>query len=67
MTLPPIREWWPHLSDDARDELIESGSPHLGETVREEIRTITGAVVGIQEELTAEDVEFARSQLRSGE
>ncbi|HWS51606.1 MAG TPA: hypothetical protein VN241_11400 [Microbacterium sp.] len=67
MTLPPIREWWPHLSDEARDELIESGSPHLGESVREEIRTITGAVVGMQEELSSEDVEYARKHLKPGD
>ncbi|MFS0852627.1 hypothetical protein [Microbacterium sp. 179-I 3D4 NHS] len=63
MTLPPIHEWWPHLSVEARHEVIDDGSPHLGEKVREEIRQITGAVVGVQESLSAEDVEYARTQI----
>lgn len=63
MTLPPIREWWPHLSTDARRDLLESGSPHLVETVRDEIREITGAVVGQQESLSAEDAEYVRSRV----
>jgi hypothetical protein len=62
MTLPPIHEWWPHLSINARHEVVESGSPHLTEKVREEIREITGAVVGMQEELSEEDLDFARTQ-----
>lgn len=65
MTLPPIHDWWPHLSIDARHELLESGSAHLGDTVRDEIREITGAVVGKQEELTEEDVAFVRTQIES--
>ncbi|MGG1910203.1 hypothetical protein AB1285_25320 [Microbacterium sp. NRRL B-14842] len=35
MTLPPIDEWWPELSDDARRAVIDSGSRHLDEDVRE--------------------------------
>jgi hypothetical protein len=62
MTLPPIHEWWPHLSIDARHEVVESGSPHLTEKVREEIREITGAVVGMQETLSDEDSDYARTQ-----
>lgn len=46
MTLPPIDEWWPELSDDARRAVIDSGSRHLDEDVREEIREITGVVWG---------------------
>jgi hypothetical protein len=62
MTLPPIHDWWPHLSVDARHDVVGSESRHLSETVREEIREITGAVVGQQEELSDEDVEYARTQ-----
>lgn len=60
MTLPPIREWWPELSEDARRSVAGSGSRHLDEDVREEIREITGAVVGIIEELTDDDLAYAR-------
>jgi hypothetical protein len=63
MTLPPIHEWWPHLSVEARHEIIENAEPHLGEKAREEIREITGAVVGAQESLSAEDIEYARTQI----
>ena len=63
MTLPPIREWWPELSDDARLDVLEH-APHLGETAREEIRTITGAVVGMAEELTADDLDYARDEAK---
>ncbi|MCK2036230.1 hypothetical protein KZC51_08775 [Microbacterium sp. SSW1-49] len=62
MTLPPIHEWWPHLSIDARHEVVDSGSAHLTEKVRAEIREITGAVVGMQETLSDEDLDFARTQ-----
>ena len=62
MTLPPIHDWWPHLSVDARHELLEK-APHLGDDVREEIREITGAVVGMREKLSAEDLEYARTQV----
>ncbi|MBT2485299.1 MULTISPECIES: hypothetical protein [unclassified Microbacterium] len=61
MTLPPIDDWWSELSDDARDAVLDSDSPHLDETVREEIREITGAVVGMIEALTDEDLEYART------
>lgn len=62
MTLPPIHEWWPHLSIDARHEVKDSGSAHLTAKVREEIREITGAVVGMQETLSDEDLDYARTQ-----
>lgn len=65
MTLPPIHEWWPRLSIEARHEMIDRGSRRLGESVREEIRTITGAVVGAQEELSEEDLEYARTQMEA--
>ncbi|QNA92213.1 MULTISPECIES: hypothetical protein [unclassified Microbacterium] len=61
MTLPPLREWWSELSDDAREDVLDSDSPHLGEAVREEIRVITGAVVGMVESLTEDDLAYARS------
>ena len=60
MTLPPIDEWWPELSDDARHAVIDSGSRHLDEDVREEIREITGAVVGMIESLSDDDLAYAR-------
>jgi hypothetical protein len=61
MTLPPIREWWPELSEDARRAVLDSESPHLDEAVREEIRVITGAVVGMVESLTDDDLDYART------
>lgn len=61
MTLPPIREWWPELSDDARRAVLEGDTPHLDETVREEIRVITGAVVGMVESLSDDDLDYART------
>ena len=60
MTLPPIREWWPDLSVEARVDALDH-APRLGELAREEIRTLTGAVVGITEELSAEDLDYART------
>lgn len=63
MTLPPIREWWPELSPDARAELVGGDLRHLGELAREEVREITGAVVGIKESLTDEDHEYLRTQV----
>lgn len=65
MTLPPIREWWPELSLEARVEVLGDTSPHLGERTREEIRTITGAVVGMAETLSDEDLDYARAEARS--
>ncbi|KNY07522.1 MULTISPECIES: hypothetical protein [unclassified Microbacterium] len=65
MTLPPIREWWPELTDEARLDVFEH-APHLGEVAREEIREITGAVVGMAEELDADDLDYARSETEKG-
>ncbi|WP_431826080.1 hypothetical protein [Microbacterium algeriense] len=61
MTLPPAREWWSRLSPEARREVLDSASPRLEETVREEIREVTGAVVGMVEELTADDLDYVRA------
>lgn len=61
MTLPPIGDWWAELSVDAQHAVLDSGSRHLDETVREEIREITGAVVGILEEISAADLKYARA------
>jgi len=65
MTLPPIDEWWSELSPDARQSVLDSDSPHLDETVREEIRQITGAVVGMIEQLSAKDRKYARAHAAS--
>ncbi len=65
MTLPPIREWWSELSLEARVEVLGDTAPHLGDRTREEIRTITGAVVGMAETLSDDDLEYARSEARS--
>lgn len=65
MTLPPIRDWWAELSVDAQHAVIDGGSRHLDETVREEIREITGAVVGILEEISPADLRYARAHLAS--
>ncbi|MCK2029080.1 hypothetical protein [Microbacterium galbinum] len=68
MTLPPIRDWWPQLSIDARRTLLDGDLPHLTDAVREEIREITGAVVGMQETLSDEDLDYARAEVEaSGE
>lgn len=68
MTLPPIRDWWPQLSIDARRTLLDGDLPHLTDAVREEIREITGAVVGMQETLSDEDLDYARVEVEaSGE
>lgn len=61
MTLPPISEWWPHLSVEARQEVLDRGDGRLGESVREEIRDITGAVVGMAESLGRKDLSYART------
>ncbi|MFF1538440.1 hypothetical protein ACFVWL_00080 [Microbacterium sp. NPDC058269] len=61
MTLPPIREWWSALSEDGRRAVLDSDTPHLDEAVREEIRVITGAVVGMVEPLSDDDLEYARA------
>lgn len=65
MTLPPIDEWWSELSPDAQQSVLDSDSPHLDETVREEIRQITGAVVGMIEQLSAKDRKYARAHAGS--
>ncbi len=67
MTLPPIRDWWPQLSIDARRTLLDGDLPHLTDAVREEIREITGAVVGMQETLSDEDLDYARAEVEASE
>ncbi|MGN7964583.1 hypothetical protein ACTJKK_00760 [Microbacterium sp. 22179] len=67
MTLPPIRDWWPQLSIDARRTLLDGELPHLTDAVREEIREITGAVVGMQETLSDEDLDYARAEVEESE
>jgi hypothetical protein len=61
MTLPPLREWWSELSADGRRAVLDGDSPHLDEDVREEIRVITGAVVGMVESLSDDDLDYARA------
>lgn len=65
MTLPPIEDWWSELTNDAQHAVLGSGSPHLDENVREEIREITGAVVGMVEMLSDDDLKYARAHLES--
>ncbi|MFE7195705.1 hypothetical protein [Microbacterium oxydans] len=60
MTLPPIRDWWPELSPDGRRAVLNSDTSHLDDAVREEIRVITGAVVGMVESLSDSDLAYAR-------
>ena len=67
MTLPPIRDWWPQLSIDARRTLLDGDLPHLTDAVREEIREITGAVVGMQETLSDDDLDYARAEVEESE
>jgi hypothetical protein len=67
VTLPPIRDWWPQLSIDARRTLLDGDLPHLTDTVREEIREITGAVVGMQETLSDDDLDYARAEVEASE
>jgi hypothetical protein len=61
MTLPPICDWWSALSEDGRRAVLDSDTPHLDEAVRDEIRVITGAVVGMVEQLSDDDLEYARA------
>jgi hypothetical protein len=61
MTLPPIDDWWSDLSADSQQAVLASSSKHLDEAVREEIREITGAVVGMIETLSDEDLDYARA------
>jgi hypothetical protein len=61
MTLPPIRDWWSELSEDGRRAVLDGDTPHLDEAVREEIRVITGAVVGMVESLSDDDLDYARA------
>ncbi|WP_435743641.1 hypothetical protein [Microbacterium sp. PMB16] len=65
MTLPPIDDWWSELSIDAQRAVLGSGTPHLGEAVREEIREITGAVVGMLETLSDDELKYARAHFDS--
>lgn len=67
MTLPPIREWWTELSADARQSVLDADPPRLDESVREEIREITGAVVGMIETPTKADLAWARKNARTSE
>ncbi len=67
MTLPPIREWWTQLSEDSRRAVLDGDSPYLDEDVREEIRVITGAVVGMVEPLSDDDLDYARSHTSGGD
>ncbi|MFS0911490.1 hypothetical protein AB3M89_06835 [Microbacterium sp. 179-I 3D2 NHS] len=67
MTLPPIEEWWSRLSPEARQSVLTGDSHHLDETVREEIREITGAVVGMIETISAKDRKYARAHADDGE
>lgn len=67
MTLPPIRDWWPHLSTDARRTLLDGDLPHLTDAVREEIRELTGAVVGMQETLSDADLDYARAEVEASD
>lgn len=60
MTLPPIRDWWPELSQDGRRAVLNSDTSHLDDAVREEVRVITGAVVGMVESLSESDLAYAR-------
>lgn len=64
MTLPPLREWWSELSDDARQSVLDADPPHLDERVREEIREITGAVVGMIETPAGDELAWARRHAR---
>ncbi|WP_337006327.1 MULTISPECIES: hypothetical protein [unclassified Microbacterium] len=63
MTLPPIRDWWSELSDEGRRAVRDSETPYLDEAVREEIRVITGAVVGMVEALSDDDLAYARTHI----
>jgi hypothetical protein len=67
MTLPPIRDWWPLLSTEARRSLLDGDLPRLTEEVREEIRDVTGAVVGMQETLSDVDLEYARAEVEASD
>ncbi|PVE92305.1 hypothetical protein [Microbacterium sp. TPD7012] len=65
MTLPPIDDWWSDLSPDAQQSVLDSDSHLLDEAVREEIRVLTGAVVGMVEQLSGKDLAYARAHTAS--
>ncbi|GAA1239441.1 hypothetical protein JOF42_001679 [Microbacterium phyllosphaerae] len=45
--------------------MLGDAAPHLTARAREEIRSITGAVVGMTETLSDDDLAFARSEARA--
>lgn len=60
--LPPINEWWPHLSIDTRNLLLEYPSAPLVGTVRQEIANATGALIDDGATLSERDVQYIRTQ-----
>jgi hypothetical protein len=57
-----INEWWPKLSTESKNELIERPGEILPNEIRDEIRKITGDFVPAQTMLSDEDIEFIITQ-----
>lgn len=62
MALPEINTWWPHLTIEARHDIVEGDAVVLSERVRAEIENITGERVDEDARLTDDDRTYARTQ-----
>ncbi|MBO9627714.1 MAG: hypothetical protein J7484_15245 [Microbacterium sp.] len=60
--LPPIEEWWPHLSIGARHEVLEHLRGPLPADARAEIARVTGQAVPAGAELSHIDVGYVETQ-----
>lgn len=57
-----INEWWPKLSAESKNALVERPGEVLSLEIREEIRAITGEFVPAQTMLSEDDIEFIKTQ-----
>ncbi|BAU32100.1 hypothetical protein [Microcella alkaliphila] len=66
MSGPAIETWWPELSIGARhalnDALAEERNPHLPESVRAEIESITGNTRDADDAVSDDEREFIETQ-----
>ncbi|WOF22463.1 hypothetical protein N8K70_13850 [Microbacterium betulae] len=63
--LPPIHEWWPHLSIDTRNTLIEYPRAPLVGGVLHEIVRVTGEEIADGTTLSDEDVQYIHTQIEA--
>jgi len=62
MTDPEIHTWWPQLSADGKYALEALGGEVIPDVVRDEVERITGIRMPRDEQLTAGDRDFIRTQ-----